>query len=182
VFGTALWPVFLFTLLRQDVQADEDAFRQTEATERVKQAQRRHEQENIDRAREQNAKRKMDKIQSREWDSGKPVGGKKPVQKSAATDKEEESKDEDSGPPVNAASPPTSPTSGRGRGTFPRGSPRGRGRGRGRGGFNASAPAKPPSSNVTAGPAADDSAVAGSTGPVPQPEETKPETAPEIAS
>jgi hypothetical protein len=53
------------------VQADEDAFRQTQETEKVKQAQNRKVQDNVDKAREQNAKRKMDKIQSREWDSGK---------------------------------------------------------------------------------------------------------------
>jgi hypothetical protein len=55
------------------VQADEAAFRKTQESERAKLAQIRKVQENVDRTREQNAKRKMDKIQSREWDSGKPT-------------------------------------------------------------------------------------------------------------
>ncbi|KAF8921592.1 hypothetical protein CPB85DRAFT_1271514 [Mucidula mucida] len=57
---------------RLDVMADEDAFKKTQESERIKQAQNRKVQANVDRTREQNAKRKMDKIQSREWDSGKP--------------------------------------------------------------------------------------------------------------
>jgi hypothetical protein len=60
------------------VQADEAAFRKTQELERAKLAQIRKVQENVDRTREQNAKRKMDKIQSREWDSGKPAGDWKP--------------------------------------------------------------------------------------------------------
>ncbi|KAI0055476.1 hypothetical protein BV25DRAFT_1895100 [Artomyces pyxidatus] len=56
---------------RMDVQADEDAFKKTQAEERVKQAKTRKVQETIDRTREQNARRKMEKIQSREWDSEK---------------------------------------------------------------------------------------------------------------
>ncbi|KAG5643902.1 hypothetical protein DXG03_009473 [Asterophora parasitica] len=59
---------------RLDVQADEEAFRKTQESERIKQAQIRKVQDSVDRTREQNAKRKMDKIQSREWDSGKPTG------------------------------------------------------------------------------------------------------------
>ncbi|KAK1232508.1 hypothetical protein PQX77_004359 [Marasmius sp. AFHP31] len=59
---------------RLDVQADEDAFRKTQQEEKVKQAKTRKVQESVDKAREQNAKRKMDKVQSREWDSGKPSG------------------------------------------------------------------------------------------------------------
>ncbi|KAF8226212.1 hypothetical protein L208DRAFT_1015022, partial [Tricholoma matsutake] len=59
---------------RMDVQADEAAFRKTQESERAKLAQIRKVQETVDRTREQNAKRKMDKIQSREWDSGKPTG------------------------------------------------------------------------------------------------------------
>jgi hypothetical protein len=42
--------------------------------ERVKQVENRKIQAEIDRARDQNAKRKMDKVQSREWDSGKGSG------------------------------------------------------------------------------------------------------------
>ncbi|ESK96813.1 sdad1 protein [Moniliophthora roreri MCA 2997] len=67
---------------RLDVQADEDAFRQTQEADRMKQARNRKVQDNVDQAREQNAKRKMDKIQSREWDSGKTGPewkGKKPT-------------------------------------------------------------------------------------------------------
>jgi hypothetical protein len=44
-------------------------------------------QEDIDRAREQNAQRKMEKIQSREWDSGKRNNdrSKKPQQASSTS-------------------------------------------------------------------------------------------------
>ena len=58
----------------QDVVADEDAFKKTEESERIKQEKIRKEQESVNRTREQNARRKMDKIQSREWDSGKSTG------------------------------------------------------------------------------------------------------------
>ncbi|TFK42835.1 hypothetical protein BDQ12DRAFT_732436 [Crucibulum laeve] len=58
---------------RMNVEADEEAFRQTQESERAKHTHNRKVQESIDRAREQNAKRKMEKIQSREWDSGKPA-------------------------------------------------------------------------------------------------------------
>jgi len=56
---------------RLDVVADEDAFKQTQAAERQRQAHMRKVQETVNRTREQNAQRKMDKIQSREWDSEK---------------------------------------------------------------------------------------------------------------
>ena len=56
------------------MKADEDAFRKTQEAERVRQAQTRKVQEGVDRTREQNARRKMDKMGSREWDSGKPTG------------------------------------------------------------------------------------------------------------
>jgi len=56
---------------RLDVQADEEAFRKTQEAERAKQIQNRKIQAEIDRTRDQNAKRKMDKVQNREWDSGK---------------------------------------------------------------------------------------------------------------
>lgn len=47
-------------------------------TERLKQAKNKKVQQNVDKAREQNAQRKMDKVQMREWDSGKPANeGKK---------------------------------------------------------------------------------------------------------
>ncbi|KAI0306713.1 hypothetical protein B0F90DRAFT_1665919 [Multifurca ochricompacta] len=60
---------------RLDVVADEDAFKQTQAAERHRQAQMRKVQETVNRTREQNARRKMDKIQSREWDSDKKAEG-----------------------------------------------------------------------------------------------------------
>ncbi|KAI0048249.1 hypothetical protein FA95DRAFT_1558269 [Auriscalpium vulgare] len=60
---------------RLDVLADEDAFAATQAAERAKQVHTRKVQEAVDRTREQNAKRKMDKIQSREWDSEKKGDG-----------------------------------------------------------------------------------------------------------
>jgi hypothetical protein len=59
----------------QDVAADEDAFKQTQAAERHRHAQMRKVQETVNRTREQNARRKMDKIQSREWDSEKKAEG-----------------------------------------------------------------------------------------------------------
>ncbi|TFY68074.1 hypothetical protein EVJ58_g1242 [Rhodofomes roseus] len=58
---------------RMDVQADEDAFKKTQEVDRVKAAKTKKVQENIDRTREQNARRKLDKIQNREWDAGKPT-------------------------------------------------------------------------------------------------------------
>jgi hypothetical protein len=58
------------------VKADEDAFRQTQEADRVRQAQTRRVQEGVDRTREQNARRKMEKMGSREWDSGKPTDAK----------------------------------------------------------------------------------------------------------
>ncbi|KAJ3517778.1 hypothetical protein NLJ89_g272 [Agrocybe chaxingu] len=64
-------------LRRLDVQADEEAFRKTQEQDREKQAQNRKIQADIDRARDQNARRKMDKAQYRDWDSGKPSVNKK---------------------------------------------------------------------------------------------------------
>ena len=54
------------------MEADEEAFRKAEQEERAKVAQTRQVQERVNRAREQNARRKSDKIHGREWDSGKP--------------------------------------------------------------------------------------------------------------
>ncbi|KAJ7184113.1 hypothetical protein C8R46DRAFT_1062950 [Mycena filopes] len=125
---------------RLDVKADEEAFQKTQETERVKQAQIRKVQEGVDRTREQNAKRKLDKMQSREWDSGKPAGGGDWKQRQSAKSPEgHASADEVK---TNTASTPSSPPSVEGgwtRGGSPRGSPRARGntargRGRGRGG------------------------------------------------
>ncbi|EGN96033.1 hypothetical protein SERLA73DRAFT_185526 [Serpula lacrymans var. lacrymans S7.3] len=58
---------------RMDVQADEEAFKKTQEAERIRQVHNREVQEHVDRTREQNARKKMDKVQSREWDSGKSV-------------------------------------------------------------------------------------------------------------
>ena len=55
----------------QDVAADEDAFKQTQAAERQRQAQMRKGQESINHTREHYARRKLGKIHSREWDSDK---------------------------------------------------------------------------------------------------------------
>lgn len=63
------------------VQADEEAFRKTQEADRLKAAKTKKVQETIDRTREQNARRKMDKIQTREWDSGKPSRDWKPTRK-----------------------------------------------------------------------------------------------------
>ncbi|KAF7295180.1 hypothetical protein MIND_01056800 [Mycena indigotica] len=125
---------------RLDVQADEEAFKKTQESERVRLAQIRKIQDGVDRTREQNAKRKLDKMQNREWDSGKPVGGGDSKQKAAAkvesqapkesTDQvtEEGTKEET----TKSSSPNDSGNWTRGGG--PRGSStRGRGRGRGRG-------------------------------------------------
>ncbi|KAF8623971.1 hypothetical protein AX15_006125 [Amanita polypyramis BW_CC] len=58
---------------RLDVVADEEAFRKTEQEEHARLVRTREAQEKVNRAREQNARRKLDKIQGREWDSGKPT-------------------------------------------------------------------------------------------------------------
>lgn len=62
------------------MQKDEDAFKQTQEEERAKQARTRKLQANVDEAREQNARRKLEKAQAREWDSGKeqPKSNPKP--------------------------------------------------------------------------------------------------------
>ncbi|KAK7023816.1 hypothetical protein R3P38DRAFT_3194359 [Favolaschia claudopus] len=135
---------------RLDVQADEDAFKKTQEVERVKLAQSRKVQEGVDRTREQNAKRKLDKMQNREWDSGKPVGGGDWKQRQApksdapqtSTSAVDQEKTENSPDPTSA---PTSPSTNNDSGNWtrggPRGSPRGRGGGRGRGRGRGAAPA-----------------------------------------
>ncbi|KAF8163104.1 hypothetical protein B0H34DRAFT_694128 [Crassisporium funariophilum] len=132
---------------RLDVQADEDAFKKTQESERVKQALSRKVQANIDRARDQNAKRKMDKVQSREWDSGKPAADRHTSQtnrpQAAAS----------SAVPVTApgqegtsdpqpSSTVTAPESAADTGGWTRGThvPNARGRGRGRGAPNRGGP------------------------------------------
>ncbi|KAH8108206.1 hypothetical protein BXZ70DRAFT_903543 [Cristinia sonorae] len=57
---------------REDVLKDEEEFRKTQEAEKLKQARSKKVQESINRAREQNARRKLDKVQNREWDTGKP--------------------------------------------------------------------------------------------------------------
>lgn len=59
------------------MKADEDAFKQLQEADRVKDTRTRKVQEGVDRAREQNARRKMDKAESREWDTDKPTGERK---------------------------------------------------------------------------------------------------------
>jgi hypothetical protein len=65
-YGLAFWSYIHLTGL-QDVIADEDAFKKSQESERIKLERIRKEQEHVDRTREQNARRKMDKISSREW-------------------------------------------------------------------------------------------------------------------
>ncbi|KAL0947245.1 hypothetical protein HGRIS_013366 [Hohenbuehelia grisea] len=129
---------------RLDVQADEDAFKKTQQAEQARIAHNRKVQANVDRTREQNAQRKMDKIQNREWDSGKPTSDWKskkptavkapatttvvlvPADASAVPPETTEAPKTDVEPSVARATPERGGRDGsRGRGT------RGRGRGRG---------------------------------------------------
>lgn len=89
------------------MKADEDAFRQTQEAERVRQAQTRKVQEGVDRTREQNARRKMEKMGSREWDSGKPTGGDA---KSARGGPRGRARGRGRGGPSRGAAPPTPTT------------------------------------------------------------------------
>ncbi|KAF7359461.1 hypothetical protein MSAN_01288800 [Mycena sanguinolenta] len=119
---------------RLDVQADEEAFKKTQESERIKLAQSRKVQESVDRTREQNAKRKLDKMQNREWDSGKPVGDWKqrqppksdaPRTPQKAETSAEEAKTETKSETSTPASPSSANDSGNWtRGGGPRGSPR----------------------------------------------------------
>ena len=99
----------------QDVVADEESFKKTQESERIKQEKNRKEQESVNRTREQNARRKMDKIRSREWDSGKSTGEWQQARKTQ----------EESGGPLQGGGSP------RGRGGGGRGGPSWRGKGRG---------------------------------------------------
>ncbi|KAF9472599.1 hypothetical protein BDN70DRAFT_886823 [Pholiota conissans] len=92
---------------RLDVQADEDAFRKTQEVERAKQAHNRKVQSEIDRARDQNAKRKMDKVQNREWDSGKPSVGENRQQPQRSDPSAQQS---DVHPSESAPSAPSEPS------------------------------------------------------------------------
>ena len=125
----------------QDVAADEDAFKQTQASERLRQAQIRKVQDTVDRTREQSARRKMDKIQSREWDSEKKAEGwptttkpERPGQPAIPTsDSTTRDNPGDHGTEAEA-SPAVKPRedTNRGRGSGRRGRGRGRRRGQGR--------------------------------------------------
>ena len=46
----------------QDVQADEDEYKKKQEADRAKLAKQKKVQESVDKAREQNARRKMDKV------------------------------------------------------------------------------------------------------------------------
>ena len=118
----------------QDVAADEDAFKQTQAAERQRQAHMRKVQETVNRTREQSARRKMDRIQSREWDSDKKGEGWSKTEKPEApspvsttrTNTGDQTEEAEASPTVKSHADTK-----RGRGG--RGGRRGRGRGRGRG-------------------------------------------------
>ncbi|KAH9483856.1 hypothetical protein JR316_0003334 [Psilocybe cubensis] len=123
---------------RIDVQADEAAFRQTQERERERQMQNRKIQSEIDRARDQNAQRKMAKVQSREWDSGKPSRNINPPSSSQTDAAPQQGSVEDETAPSPTIAQEPSADSGnwvRG-GPHQRGRGRGRGRGSGRGGGN----------------------------------------------
>ncbi|PIL23696.1 hypothetical protein GSI_13445 [Ganoderma sinense ZZ0214-1] len=105
---------------RLDVQADEDEYKKKQEADRAKLAKQKKVQESVDKAREQNARRKMDKIQGREWDSGKPTREwNKP--RSERTGEDEEQRPQ---PSINIRGAVRGGSRGRGGG----------GRGRGRGG------------------------------------------------
>ena len=58
----------------QHVKADEEAFNTSVAADRARQAANRKVQAQINQNREQNAKKKLEKMGNREWDSGKHGG------------------------------------------------------------------------------------------------------------
>jgi hypothetical protein len=123
----------------QDVAADEDAFKQTQAAERQRQAHMRKVQETINRTREQNARRKLGGIQSREWDSDKKAEGWSATEQPGAPSSVSTTRTNTGGrseePEASEASPasPTVKPRGDRRGRDFRGRGRGRGSGRGRG-------------------------------------------------
>ncbi|EKM82885.1 hypothetical protein AGABI1DRAFT_111446 [Agaricus bisporus var. burnettii JB137-S8] len=126
---------------RLDVAADEAAFKQAQESERQKMERTKKIQDNVDKSREQNIKRKMDKMQNREWDSGKPSWKNQPRKNSGnqETTNAPAAGEESQSPGLSSPRSPTAPQqSGSGSGNWVRGgSPRGgrgRGRGRGRGG------------------------------------------------
>ena len=121
----------------QDVAADEDAFKQTQAAERQRQAHMRKVQETINRTREQNARKKLGGIQSREWDSDKKTEGWSTTEKieGSVSTTRTNTGDRTEEPEATPGSPTVKPRGDkRGRGPRGRGSGSGRGRGgRGRG-------------------------------------------------
>ncbi|XP_006458330.1 hypothetical protein AGABI2DRAFT_190668 [Agaricus bisporus var. bisporus H97] len=118
---------------RLDVAADEAAFKQAQESERQKMERTKKIQDNVDKSREQNIKRKMDKMQNREWDSGKPSWKNQP-RKNSETTNAPAAGEESQSPVLSSPRSPTAPQqSGSGSGNWVRGG-RGRGRGRGRGG------------------------------------------------
>ncbi|KAJ3565094.1 hypothetical protein NP233_g7862 [Leucocoprinus birnbaumii] len=131
---------------RLDVAADEAAFQKTQEVERQKMERTKKIQDNVDKAREHNVRRKMDKAQNREWDSGKPATAtwKNSPRKTSNAQEPAQPAPTAEGTPATDSSSPQSPVSteqagsgnwSRGGGGPPRGG-RGRGRGRGRGGRN----------------------------------------------
>ncbi|KAK7689188.1 hypothetical protein QCA50_007879 [Cerrena zonata] len=139
-------------LRREDVKKDEDEFKKMQDKEREKQAKAKKVQEHINRTREQNAKRKLDKISNREWDSEKKGNQWKDFKVSQNNGE------------GDANRPP--PASIDIRGAIRGGGPgRGRGRGRGRGGHG-------PSSDRPSGstePKSPQSATASENSPAPAP-------------
>jgi hypothetical protein len=106
----------------QEVEKDRKAFEDTQESERVKQAQSRQVQEQVNRTRKQNAQNKMDKTESRLWDVDKPARGWNHATSSS--------------PDTEGPNVPQPHASGWPRGGSPRGRGRGRGRGQARGGAN----------------------------------------------
>ncbi|KAF6742346.1 hypothetical protein DFP72DRAFT_798495 [Ephemerocybe angulata] len=129
---------------RLAVEADEEAFRKTQDAEKAKQIHNRKIQEDINKARELAAKRKMDKAQSREWDSGKPAATSYGKQRAPRAQPEPANNHTtataaDNGPPEGSSGQWT--RGGSPSGFRARGGGRGRGVRRGRGGkFNANPP------------------------------------------
>jgi len=115
----------------QDVAADEDAFKQTQAAERQRQAQIRKVQDTVNRTREQSARRKMDRIQTREWDSDKKAEGWSTTEKPEAPSVSTTRTNIGDGSEEAEASPTVKSRGDTRRGRGP--GRRGRGRGRGRG-------------------------------------------------
>jgi hypothetical protein len=116
----------------QDVAADEDAWKKQQAVEAAKRERARKVQDDVNRARLQNAERKMSKLDGREWDAGKRE--RRPPGPSAEAGVASQS--------APAGPNPATPSGdwargGRGGGSGGGGGRGGRGRGRGRGASDA---------------------------------------------